>query len=267
MFEAAADLRVTGHFGEWMQGRLGDDGPLALVTLPCPPLSVWRETDPDAALALPFSRAALDQFRAALDLPDGAWPELGSNIPPGCGAGSSTATLVALARANACGHDPQRVARACLAVEAATDPLMFERPDTLLWASREARVITHLPAPPRAAILAGYWGPSLRTRGDDLAFASISDLVAQWQKACVDGDLNRAAQIASESAARCSDLRGPLEVMTDLATDLGALGWIRAHTGSARGLIFAPGQIPETGAARLIEAGLSGVFQFKTGGT
>ena len=27
---------VAGHFGEWLQGRLGPDGPVALVTLPCP---------------------------------------------------------------------------------------------------------------------------------------------------------------------------------------------------------------------------------------
>ena len=28
--------RVQGHFGELMQGRLGREGPLVLVTLPCP---------------------------------------------------------------------------------------------------------------------------------------------------------------------------------------------------------------------------------------
>ena len=33
-------LRVAGHFGELMQGRLGADGPLALISLPCPVLAV-----------------------------------------------------------------------------------------------------------------------------------------------------------------------------------------------------------------------------------
>ena len=33
-------VRVPGHFGELLQGRIGSDGPVALVTLPCPALGV-----------------------------------------------------------------------------------------------------------------------------------------------------------------------------------------------------------------------------------
>jgi len=28
-------LWVAGHFGEWLQGRLGAEGPVGLVTLAC----------------------------------------------------------------------------------------------------------------------------------------------------------------------------------------------------------------------------------------
>ncbi|TCP38104.1 hypothetical protein EV662_12129, partial [Rhodovulum marinum] len=37
---AARRACVAGHFGEFLQGRLGPDGPVVLVTLPCPALAV-----------------------------------------------------------------------------------------------------------------------------------------------------------------------------------------------------------------------------------
>jgi len=32
-------VRISGHFGELLQGRLGPQGPVALITLPCPVLA------------------------------------------------------------------------------------------------------------------------------------------------------------------------------------------------------------------------------------
>ncbi|TMV63484.1 propanediol utilization protein, partial [Thioclava sp. BHET1] len=58
MTKAPAEGRATGHFGELLQGRLGPDGPLALVTLPCPPLAARVTRDPGAfALHQPAARA------------------------------------------------------------------------------------------------------------------------------------------------------------------------------------------------------------------
>jgi hypothetical protein len=54
--------------------------------------------------------------------------------------------------------------------------------------------------------------------------------------------------------------------MPDLARDLGALGYARAHTGPARALIFAPGKVPNGAGAALKEAGLRDVLHFRTGG-
>ena len=50
-----ATHRVAGHFGELIQGRLGTAGPVVLISLPCPALTVTATAiaahDPDAARA------------------------------------------------------------------------------------------------------------------------------------------------------------------------------------------------------------------------
>ena len=93
---------------------------------------------------------------------------------------------------------------------------------------------------------------------------SVSDLVAAWERAQT---LDGMAQIAQASAQRTTELRGPLDDPSEgLCAALGALGYARAHTGSARAFIFAPGTAPAIGADILRAAGLSGVFTFDTGG-
>ncbi|MBE9638648.1 propanediol utilization protein [Salipiger mangrovisoli] len=261
-----AEVSVAGHFGEWLQGRLGPQGPVALVTVRCPALHV-RVPGPDP---LPFDERQLDAFACQLGIPVCA-PGAARNFPLGGGAGGSTATLVALARAAGFAGGAARLAEACLVVEGASDPLMFPRPDTLLWASREGRVLGRFAPPPACAILGGFWGAPIPTDPDDSNFDDISDLAADWGEATETADLARCAALASASADRCRDRRdgadGPADPTPDLARDLGALGWLRAHTGSARGLVFSPGTLPRTGASVLAEAGLQGVINFGTGGT
>lgn len=254
-------VRVPGHFGEWMQGRLGPEGPVALVTLCCPALGVCAPRGP-VRLADLFPEAQLAEFAEALGLA-GDWPGLACDMPLGAGAGASTACLVAAARA--CGFDgpPDRLARACLAVEGATDPLMYPAPDRLLWASREARILADLPAVPRAEILGGYWGAPMRTDPGDVDFPDISDLAAAWR---TGGDLMLLAELSSEAARRADARRGPGDPMADLARDLGAHGHTRAYTGTARALVFAPGTVPGRAQAALSEAGLTGILRFVTGG-
>ena len=46
-------IEVRGHFGEWLQGRLGPGGPLALVTVACPALAV-RPIPPEGSAAPDF---------------------------------------------------------------------------------------------------------------------------------------------------------------------------------------------------------------------
>jgi hypothetical protein len=228
-------------------------------------VAVTWEDAPDLALADPAGligqrRAAA--FLRALGRPARGRIAVTPDLPPGGGAGMSTAALVALARAAAAPED--RIAAACLAVEGAVDPLMRDAPDAVLWASRSARVLAEMPPPPRAELVGGFHGPPERTDPADRRFPPVDDLIAAWAQG---PDLPEAARIASLSAARCTALRGPADDPTPaLAARLGALGWARAHTGPARVLIFPPGRAPAGAEEALEAAGFTHVLRFASGG-
>ncbi len=256
---------VAGHFGEWLQGCLG--GEVVLVTLACPVrgASVGLRDAPGLVLDDPagvFGAARAGALLAALGLPVAGQITAQTDMPPGAGAGMSTAALVALARA--AGAEYHAIARACLQVEGAVDPLMLPAPDACLWAPRMARSRRPLPPPPEAAILGGLWGGPVITDPADQRFPEIADLIETWARA---PDLPAAAALASQSAARTTALRGPdADPTAALAARFGALGWARAHTGAARALIFPPGAVPPDAEAEMQRAGYSHVLQFRTGG-
>lgn len=257
-----APTRVIGHFGELMQGRLGTDGPVALVSLPCPALFV--ELNGTEGARLEYPSGWVDQLASALGTTAPLdRPELRGTMPPGAGAGASTATLVALAQHLGFDGSPAELATLCRSIEGATDPLMFASPERLLFAPREARVLQDLPPLPRMEVIGGFFGPPIRTNPQDQAFPDISDLVEAWHAAPPLAEL---AQLASQSAARTLDLRGPEGDPTEaIARELGALGWFIAHTGNARGLIFAPGKTHPHAATALSEAGFAQVLHFSAG--
>ena len=261
---------VGGHFGEWLQGRMGPKGPVALVTLPCPALAsrVWFQDA--SALTIdgpdPATPELIGRFLARLRLPVHGRFQIGLDMPMGGGAGASTATLIAIARAAGFDGRTEDLIAACLATEGASDPLMLPAPDQVLWASREGRVLTQLTAPPVCEVIGGFWGDHIKTRAQDNDFPDISDLVKEWVAAAKVGDLGRLAALSSASAQACTAARGPAgDPTADLARSLGALGWVRAHTGSARGLIFAVGTVPQSTAEALAEAGLRDLVQFQAG--
>jgi uncharacterized protein involved in propanediol utilization len=201
-------------------------------------------------------------FRS-LDLQAGGVVRLRPAVVPGLGTGVSTASLVALARLSGWRGPPARLAEACVRAEGASDPLMFANPDRLLWSSRAGRVMERLPPLPRYEILGGFRGEGERTEAQDSDFDDESDLIARWRTA---PGLAGLAAIASESAARCTARRGPEgDDAADLAAALGALGWMRAHTGAARGLIFAPGGVPDGAEALLQAAGWRGLRRLRGG--
>jgi uncharacterized protein involved in propanediol utilization len=254
---------VAGHFGELVQGRLGPDGPVALITLPAPELRVRARLAAGGPFALhcaggerplaPGRAAAL--FRALGGRPRGRLT-LWSDSPAGGGAGSSTAALLAAAAAIVAGRgrplpDPDWLARLCRALEGATDPLMHPEPGRLLWASRQARALALLPPAPPLAVVGGFLGRGLRTDAADERFAEVGDLVAAWAPAAARGDAAALAALATESARRNAAVRGEpdLAPLVAAAARVGALGVVAAHTGSARGLIFAPRRGDFAGAA------------------
>lgn len=266
-------VRQPCHFGEWLQGRLGLEGPVVLVTLMPEgvdlratrgPSAAFRVATPMMPAGFPAPIPALRRFLRGLGLTVRGTHALRPALAPGLGTGVSTAALIALARLAGFDGPPDLLASACLAVEGATDPLMYPHPDRLLWASRRARVLGALPPVPRAHLLAGVFGPALPTKAADQDYDDVSDLVAAWRAA---RSLSDNAAIARDSATRCLARRGPADDPTgDLARDLGALGWAASHSGAARVLIFAPGAVPRHGATLMREAGLRAVRALVTGG-
>lgn len=249
-------VRVRGHFGEYMQGRLGPNGPLGLITVPCP------KTGLEARLQCGEVQEAnlLGDFLKALDLAGSGKIMVSPLSPPGAGTGISTATLIAAARLHGWEGPPERLMAACVAHEGASDPLAFPHPERLLWASREGRILQEMPALPPHDLVGGYFGASRPTDPEDMDFLGVSDLVEDWKNA---RGLWEFAGLASESARRCLRKRGPADDPTEhLTRSLGALGFVIAHTGSARGLIFPKGEVPPDAACALEAAGLAGVLQF-----
>lgn len=264
-------IRICGHFGEWIQGRLGPDGPVALVSLPCPALAVTGRFRPARSLSvqgagpLPVTPDEARRFLGQLGLPARGRFFLRPGMELGGGAGSSTAALVALAGLAGYGGDALGLARAAVASEGASDPLMFTAPDRLLWASREGRILGRAAPPPPADVIGGFFGPPRRTDPADGDFPDIIDLWGDWQAASAARDLPRLARLASLSALRSAARRsGGQDPTPDLAHALGALGHVAAHTGSARGLVFAPGTVPAHATEALREAGFRAVLSFRT---
>lgn len=261
-------IEVAGHFGEWMQGRLGRAGPVALITLPCPAICLCGyhlAGGPGLRLAgAGLHVSQVRRFLRGLGLGLGGRVRLRASVAPGLGTGMSTAQLVALARLAGWDGPPERLAQACLRMEGASDPLMFGAPERLLWASRAGVALDLMPRLPRYEMIGGFWGGPQRTEARDDRFPDISDLCAAWPRART---LAEVAALASESARRTLALRGPADdPVAGLSRDLGALGMVMAHTGAARGLIFAPGTVPREAAQMLRQAGLRHVLRFTGGG-
>lgn len=270
--------RAPGHFGEFLQGRLGPSGPVVLVTLPCPALGAEAAFRPGGPFALHAGAASpLPPLRAArlaavlLGAAQGRL-RLRARAPAGGGAGASTAALLAAARAMLAAAaraepPPERLEALLLRLEGAVDPLARAAPAALLWAPREARALAGLPPPPSFTVVGGFAGPGLRTDPADRRFPDIADLLADWAPAAAAGDRARLAALATASTRRTRALRGgrDLAALEALAAETGALGLVSAHTGSARGLLFAPGAgDPGAAAAGLRALGLSRILRFET---
>ena len=264
--------RVTGHFGEWLQGRLGPDGPLALISVPCPLFHCDAIVEDAEVTSFQGHGIALnsDQMETLLRRIDVSLPKritVQSTIAVRAGLGASTASILSVLKAlSGDTLSVDQTAKICVEIEGATDPLMHDQFDCLLWASRSATLVERLPAPPKFEIVGGLWGQGLATDPTDLNFPDISDLVEAWRDAVAHGSHEKIARLTTESAGRTTTLRGPQDDPSqEIARELGALGYVRAHTGSARGFLFPPNQSPANALTRLAEAGLTKTCRFLTG--
>lgn len=273
----AAQVTINGHMGELLQGRMGENGPVALVTLPMPKPVVRVSRVCRGAFGAHYvggsrtvSRHQIAQLVGLLTgaAPRGRWVVEGL-MPPGSGGGTSTATLLGIARVLGFGSAcPAKLAETLVAIEGASDPLMFAAPDRILWASRLGIGLQNLPGLPRIHVVAGLEGAATRTDPEDQRFSGISDLVEPWAAACGAGNRAEIGRLATISACRNIALRGgaPLEPLMDIAQKHGAIGVAVAHTGSARSLLFTPGSGDPNGAATDMRlSGMTGLRRFATG--
>jgi len=144
--------------------------------------------------------------------------------------------------------------------------LMHEQFDRLLRASRSATIVERLSAPPKFEIVGGLWGEGQATDPADLNFPNITDLVDKWRHAVEQRSHKKVAELATESANRTTELRGPKgDPSQEFALEIGALGYVRAHTGSARGFLFLPNHTPENAMRWLSDAGYTNPCRFVTG--
>ena len=249
----------AGHFGEFVQGRLGPDGPLALVTLPAPRLTTHvrfaigdlplRCEDPHSAKLCRAARILLDRH----GLSDrGGLLQVSRPVQPAQGAGSSTADVLATLRAVACtlgiSSDPETQAAICLEVDGAVDPLMF--PGNVLFAPRQAQVLRDLPDLPPMTVIGAFAGDGRPTDPLDHNFPDMRKAFDLLEDGCNNKDLGQLARAAHISALANQD-RNP-NPLWDMAVGMvgkGALGPVVSHTGSAIGLIFPP--VPRGKAYRL----------------
>ena len=274
-------VAVSGHFGELLQGRLGPDGPLALVTLPAPGLRVTARFTPGPfalhctggeRVIRPAQAAAI--LRALTGRPGGRL-RVASDAPAGGGAGSSTAALLAVAAACAAASGsalaPTRGAGAPL-----PRPRGRHRPADAPRARRGCSGRRAPRAPSRSCpplppfqVVGGFLGRGQPTDPADLDFADVSDLAAAWPAAAARGDLPGLAALATESARRNAARRGgsPLGPLLAAGAALGALGIVVAHTGSARALLFPPdAPVGEPTLAALRGLGLRRLHRFRLAG-
>ena len=272
---APSVVRVAGHFGELVQGRLGRGGPVALVTLPCPALVTEVRFRPAPG---PLETAAPDSAKltaaAGLALRAMASPGWGGRLDlrrasrPGGGAGQSTADALGAVRAvaRAFGRRPsaEEEARLCLAAEGAVDPLMHD--GAVLFASREARVVRRLGSLPPLRVVGGFAGPGVPTDPGDDGFPDMRAVFERLGRAVAAGDLDGLAA-AARASAEANQARNPNPAWAEVlraGRRSGALGPVVAHTGSAIGLLLAA-DMPAGPVARALSGiGLEDVISFAT---
>jgi uncharacterized protein involved in propanediol utilization len=282
------DVRTgTGHafgtFGELLQGALpgGDD---FLVTLPITRASTaWFRLEPGGPLRVFPSHKAKSRRLAGAMLEAhgrgaGGTLVIDSDLPIGKGLASSSADLVAAARAvgDVLGLDtsPPAVETLLRPIEP-TDGVMH--PGVVVFEHRRVRLRSVLGALPPLTVVAVDEGgavdtvafnrrPKQYTERDLAEYAGLLDLLAD---AVRTGDLRTVGGVASRSAQLNQRLvpKRNLTGLLAVARGIGALGVVAAHSGTVLGLLLAdgdPDHAPRLRTARAACARLGPVAVYHT---
>jgi len=253
--------RCPGTFGELLQGALPIERREFLVTLPITEASTAEFTAVHGSKGVhvfpPYkekSRRLAEELLRLYDLEAGGELHIKSELHPGKGYASSSADMVATARAiqSAFGIRIPRLslARTMSAIEP-SDGVMYE--GIVSFHQREGVVHSHLGTLPSLTIVALDEGGRAETTElcRDRGFHSASRL-AEYERLLLD--LGRAVErchlpsvgdVATRSAVLNQDVlpKEHLEHFLDLRARYGALGVVATHSGTCLGLLFDPGSL------------------------
>ncbi|MEU1025873.1 kinase [Streptomyces sp. NPDC005904] len=245
-----------GTFGELLQGVLPEEDGDFLVTLPVARWAMARfELDPhsDTVEVWPAhkkkARRLVHMIMADAARPAGGVLRIDSMLPEGKGLASSSADLVATARAvgNALAEPmPPRRIESYLARIEPTDGVLY--PSVVAFHHRSVRLRARLGSLPSMAVVSIDEGgavdtvdfnsiPKPFTAGDKRAYARLLDRVTG---AVARRDLAEVGAVATESARMNQVLRHKrsLDPMIRICREVGGLGVVVGHSGTTLGVLL-----------------------------
>ena len=245
-----------GTFGELLQGALPGENNHFLVTLPIARFTkavfTSAETSDQICVDPPHKTKSLDfanKLIAHFNLRLGGHLSIGSDLPEGKGMASSSADMVATARAlaSALGRSvPVELVLDVLRTIEPTDGVMF--PDFVSFFHRRVALGRRLGFPSQLKILAIDEGGQVDTIAynqrdhefTDAERAEYTSLLAKAGAAISSNDLELLGYVATRSAL-LHQKRNPkrhLSEMLAICKESGALGVVVTHSGPCIGLLF-----------------------------
>lgn len=247
--------RCRGTFGELIQGALPPDGRDFLVTLPVGRWSHARfRSEPGEPLRVQpgdrtKSRALADRMLARYGLARGGLLTIESTLPVGKGMASSSADLIACARAIADAFEldltPAAAEELLRGIEPA-DGVMYDA--AVAFCHREVRLLLELGGLPPLTIVGMDEGGTV----DTVAFnevpkaystkemSSYEAMLAEARDAVAAGDARTLGRLATRSAEMNQRLQSKrlLDDAVALSGEVGALGVVTAHSGTTLGVLL-----------------------------
>lgn len=250
--------RCFGTFGELLQGVLPGQGREFLVTLPISRHSTARFTALSGSREVRVypshkekSRRLAENLMRVFDLDSGGFLSVQSELPAGKGCASSSADMVATARAiqSAFGVSISRasLARLMSSIEP-SDGVMYR--GVVSFYHREGvlrKSLGHLPSLVIVGIDEGGQvdtvefnerpKPSGRARR-----AEYEELLLGMERAVARGDLRALGEISTRSAILNQEIlsKTHLDLLLDMRRRYGTLGVVVAHSGTHLGLLLDP---------------------------
>ena len=269
--------RCFGTFGELLQGTLPDRGRGFMVTLPISRYSTARFTVSPGHGEVRVhpqgkekSRRLAEGLVRVLAPGHGGSLSIRSELPTGKGCASSSADMVATARAvqSALGATVSNtfLAREMGSIEP-SDGVMY--PGVVSFYHREGMLRSFLGGPPPLTIVGLDEGGLVDTvefnersgASNRARRAEYEGLLTRMERAIVRGDLRTVGEISTRSAILNQELlpKAHLEPLLEVSQRYDALGIVAAHSGTSLGVLLGPARGPGTSSAIAAELSRYGI--------